>query len=343
MNGNPLRPASRSPRITGVAVALAAALGIGSLSACGSDERTGAEDGKLDVVASFYPMEFLARQIGGDHVHVTGLTNPGQEPHDLELKPRQVASLEKADAVVYLKGLQPAVDEAIKQSGAKNVADAASLTHLETHGDEVDGHEHGDHDEHGEHGGHEEHGDEGHGHDHDHDGGADPHIWLDPVKFAEVAQGVNKTLAKAAPDHREIFQKNTDILVGRLKELNTKFADGLRNRSSDTFITTHAAFGYLAERYGLTEEAVSGVDPEAEPSAARIKDLHKLAKDHHVNTVFFETIASPATAKTIAGDLGLRTDVLDPLEGITDHSKGHDYFEVMESNLTALRKALGAK
>ncbi|MBZ4318106.1 metal ABC transporter substrate-binding protein [Streptomyces huiliensis] len=331
MNGNPLRPASRSPRITGIAVALAAALGLGTLTACGSDERSTAGDGKLDVVASFYPMEFLVRQIGGDHVHVTGLTKPGQEPHDLELKPRQVASLEKADAIVYLKGLQPAVDEAIEQSGAKNVADAASLTHLETHGDEVDGHEHGDHGDHDEHGGH------------GHEGAADPHIWLDPVKYAEVAQGVNRTLAKAAPDHREIFQKNTDILVGRLKELNTKFADGLRNRASDTFITTHAAFGYLAERYGLTEEAVSGVDPEAEPSAARIKDLHKLAKDHHVNTVFFETIASPATAKTIAGDLNLRTDVLDPLEGITDHSKGHDYFEVMESNLTALRKALGAK
>ncbi|MER5781362.1 metal ABC transporter substrate-binding protein [Streptomyces mobaraensis] len=330
MNDNPRRPASRSPRITGIAVALAAALGLGTLSACASDEQTRGEDGKLDVVASFYPMEFLVRQIGGDHVHVTGLTKPGQEPHDLELKPRQVASLEKADAVVYLKGLQPAVDEAIKQSGAKNVADAASLTHLESHGDEVDGHTHGDH---GDHEGHESHG----------EGAADPHIWLDPVKYAEVAEGVNKTLAKAAPDHREIFQKNTDILVNRLKELNTKFADGLRNRASDTFITTHAAFGYLAERYGLTEEAVSGVDPEAEPSAARIKDLHKLAKDHHVNTVFFETIASPATAKTIAGDLNLRTDVLDPLEGITDHSKGHDYFEVMESNLTALRKALGAK
>lgn len=322
---------SRVPRITTriatPAVAVAAALGLVTLSAC-SSSGAAAKDGKLHVTASFYPMEFLAQRIGGDHVKVTGLTKPGQEPHDLELKPRQIAKLGKTDAIVYLKGLQPAVDEAVKQSGVKHIADAASLTGLEEHGTEVDGHHHttGDNHSHSE-----------------HEAGADPHIWLDPVKYAEAAKGVGKTLAEADPGHRADYQKNTDALVKQLDELNKKYQAGLKNRASDTFITTHAAFGYLAERYGLTEEAISGVDPESEPSAARIKDLHKLAKDHHVGTVFFETIASPAAAKTLAGDLGLRTDVLDPLEGITDKSRGHDYFGVMESNLTALQKALGTK
>ncbi|MGW1076339.1 metal ABC transporter substrate-binding protein [Streptomyces sp. NPDC002537] len=325
MNEN--RP--RSARITTAAVATAAALGLLTLSACGNSDTAGkAADGRLHVIASFYPMEFLAKEIGGDHVSVTNLTKPGVEPHDLELTPKQTGSLSDAGAIVYLKGLQPAVDEAIKQSGNKHVADAASLTDLEKHGTEVDGHHHSTGDNHSH--------SEG-------EAGEDPHIWLDPVKYAEVAKGVNKTLAEADPDHRADFQKNTDELVKKLDGLNKKFTDGLKNRASDTFITTHAAFGYLAERYGLTEEAISGVDPESEPSAARMKDLHQLAKDHHVDTVFFETIANPATARTLAHDLGVKTDVLDPLEGITDKSRGHDYFAVMEANLTALQKALGTK
>ncbi|GAA0456859.1 metal ABC transporter substrate-binding protein [Streptomyces stramineus] len=325
-----------SRRISTAAVAASAALGLLTLSACdagGSSAKTA--DGKLNVIASFYPMEFLAKEIGGDHVSVTGLTKPGTEPHDLELTAKQTGSLAGAGAIVYLKGVQPAVDKAIEQSGNKNVADAASLTELEKHGTEVEGHDHGK-DEHG-------HGeDDGHNHS-SNESGSDPHIWLDPVKYAEVAKGVGKTLAKADPDHRADFEKNTDALVKKLDGLNKKFTDGLKNRASDTFITTHAAFGYLAERYGLDQESIKGLDPESEPSAARRKDLEKIAKDHGVSTVFFETIANPATAKTLASDLGLKTDVLDPLEGITGKSKGRDYFEVMESNLAALQKALGTK
>ncbi|MFJ9408158.1 metal ABC transporter substrate-binding protein [Streptomyces sp. NPDC101393] len=310
-----------------VAVAGASALGLLALSAC-SPDAGGSENGKLKVTASFYPMEFLAKQIGGKHVEVSDLTRPGVEPHDLDLTPQQIGKLGESGAIVYLKGLQPAVDSAVEQSGVENVADAASLTGLEKHGTEVDGHHHttGDNHSHS-----------------DAEGGSDPHIWLDPVKYAEVAKGVNKTLAKADPDHRADFQKNTDALVKKLDGLNTAFEDGLKKRSSDTFLTTHAAFGYLAERYGLTEEAISGLDPESEPSANRIKNLHDLAGKHHVSTVFFETIANPATAKSLAGDLHLKTDVLDPLEGITGKSRGRDYFGVMHSNLAALQKALGAK
>ncbi|MFJ6750440.1 MULTISPECIES: metal ABC transporter substrate-binding protein [unclassified Streptomyces] len=310
-----------------VAVAGASALGLLALSACSSDAG-GSENGKLKVTASFYPLEFLAKEIGGKHVEVSDLTRPGVEPHDLDLTPQQIGKLGESGAIVYLKGLQPAVDSAVEQSGVENVADAASLTGLEKHGTEVDGHHHttGDNHSHS-----------------DAEGGSDPHIWLDPVKYTEVAKGVNKTLAKADPDHRADFQKNTDALVKKLDGLNTAFEDGLKKRSSDTFLTTHAAFGYLAERYGLTEEAISGLDPESEPSANRIKNLHDLAGKHHVSTVFFETIANPATAKSLAGDLHLKTDVLDPLEGITGKSRGRDYFGVMRSNLAALQKALGAK
>ncbi|MFI9353766.1 metal ABC transporter substrate-binding protein [Streptomyces lydicus] len=314
--------------LTTAAVAGAAVLGLVALSACAPTSTGRTEDGKLRVTASFYPMEFLAEQIGGKHVEVTDLTKPGVEPHDLELTPKQTAQLGESGAIVYLKGLQPAVDDAVAQSGVKHVADAAALTLLEKHGSEVDGHHHttGDNHSHSE-----------------SEGGKDPHVWLDPVRYAEVARGVGKTLAQADPGHRAEYRKNTDALVKKLTGLDEEFRDGLKQRSSDTFLTTHAAFGYLAERYGLTEEAISGLDPEAEPSAHRIKDLHTLAAQHHVSTVFFETIANPATARTLAGDLHLKTDVLDPLEGITGRSRGKDYFGVQRANLAALQKALGSK
>ncbi|CAM5302508.1 Zinc ABC transporter substrate-binding protein OS=Streptomyces alboniger OX=132473 GN=CP975_11275 PE=3 SV=1 [Streptomyces alboniger] len=327
--------------ISTAALASATALGLTALTAC-STSAADDKDGKLDVVASFYPMQYLAEQIGGDHVSVTSLTEPGQEPHDLDVSAKQRGQLEESDVAVYLKGLQPAVDDAIGQSGIKTKVDAASLTGMEEHGAEVGGDEHGPEEEgHGEEG-HEEEGHEGHDHGHSHEG-ADPHIWLDPVKYAEVAEGVGKALEKADPKNAKTYEKNTAKLVGKLGGLDTSFKDGLKDTRSKVFITTHAAFGYLAERYGLTEEAISGLDPEGEPSAKRVKDLQTMAKEDGVTTVFYETLVSDRTAKTLAKDAGLRTDVLDPVEGITDKSKGDDYIQVMESNLKALQKALGAK
>ncbi|MFJ9818313.1 metal ABC transporter substrate-binding protein [Streptomyces sp. NPDC101151] len=312
--------------ISGSAVAAATALGLGSLSACSTDSAAAGNTGKFDVVASFYPMTFLAEQIGGSHVHVTSLTTPGQEPHDLEISPQQIALLEQSDAVLYLKNLQPSVDDAVAQSPVGTKIDAASLTTLEEHGNEVGGHA-AEHDTH-----------EG-----EESGGKDPHIWLDPVRYAQVAEGVGKAFEKADPDHAADYRKNTAALVKQLDQLNTRFKAGLANTKTKVFITTHAAFGYLAERYGLTEEAINGLDPESEPSAARVKDLEKLAGADGVTTVFYETLVSDKTAKTVANDAGLKTDVLDPLEGITKKSRGTDYLSVQEANLKALQQALGAK
>lgn len=307
------------------AVAGAVALGLTTLSACSTSDAAESKNGdKLDVVASFYPMQFLAEEIGGNHVSVTTLTKPGVEPHDLELSPRQIGGLGDADYILYLKGIQPAVDDAIAQSGIRNSVDAAKLTTLEDHGTETGGDEHG-------------HAHEGEG------AGADPHIWLDPVKYAEVAKGVGKSLEKADPNHAADYRTNTDALVKKLDMLNTSYKAGLRTTTTKTFITTHSAFGYLAERYGLVQEGIAGIDPEAEPSPARIKDIHTIAEKSKATTVFFETLASDKTAKTVARDTGLKTDVLDPLEGITAKSKGDNYIEVMQSNLAALQKALGAK
>nr|WP_019709112.1 metal ABC transporter substrate-binding protein [Streptomyces xinghaiensis] len=356
MNARRNRPVSRIT--TAAAAAGATALGLVTLTACGSGTAgAGGDDGKVNVVASFYPLEYLAEEIGGEHVSVTTLTKPGVEPHDLEIKPRQTAELSEADVAFYLKGLQPAVDAAVAQSGVKKAVDAAELgagehgeggheeepaeEHTDEHGDE---HAEEQPDEHGD-----EHADEhsaepeAGGDGHDHSGGAsDPHLWLDPTQYAEVAEGFAKTLAEADPGHAAAYEKNADTLVKKLEALDKDFADGLRNRTTDTFITTHAAFGHLSSRYGLEQEAIGGLDPETEPSPARIRELHTIAEREKVTTVFFETLVSDATAKTLAADTGLKTDVLDPLEGITDRSAGDDYFEVMRANLDALRKALGS-
>ncbi|KAF2780248.1 MULTISPECIES: zinc ABC transporter substrate-binding protein [Streptomyces] len=323
----------RRRRISGIAVTAATALGLGTLSACSSDSSAAGNTDKFDVVASFYPMEYLAEQIGGDHVNVTTLTEPGQEPHDLELSAKQTAQMGEADAVLYLKSLQPAVDEAIAQSDVKTKIDAATLTKLEDHGNVE--HDHGG----------EEHADE-HAEEEHSEGGEhslDPHVWLDPVKYAEIAEGVAKSFEKADPDHADDYRKNAEALAKKLSGLDTAYKDGLKTTATKVFFTNHAAFGYLAERYGLTQEAINGLDPESEPSPARIKELQEEAKADGVTTVFYETLVSDKTAKTLAKDAGLKTDVLDPLEGITDKSKGEDYVAVMESNLKALQAALGAK
>jgi zinc transport system substrate-binding protein len=305
---------------------VAAAAALVGLSACSTDSAAAGGTGTFEVVASFYPMAFLAEQIGGDHVSVTSLTEPGQEPHDLEISAKQTAQLQESDAVLYLKNLQPSVDDAVSQSEIKTKIDAASLTELEKHGNEVGGHA-AEHDDHAN----------------DELKGLDPHIWLDPVRYAQVAAGVGKAFEKADPDHAADYKANTAALVKKLDALNTEFETGLKNTRTKVFVTTHAAFGYLAERYGLTEEAINGLDPESEPSADRVKDLEKMAKADGVTTVFYETLVSDKTAKTIASDSGLKTDVLDPIEGITAKSRGKDYFAVQEANLKALQSALGAK
>ncbi|MFE7132658.1 metal ABC transporter substrate-binding protein [Streptomyces sp. NPDC057638] len=382
----------RPIRTTVLAAGLA--LGLAATAACSSSDASEGttDDGRLRVTASFYPLQFLAERVGGDRVEVTTLTKPGVEPHDLELTPRQTARLGEAGYVLYLKGLQPAVDKVIAQADVPHKIDAATLTTAadhtpaatgatgttdsgghKAHGESdhdhggTDGHDHSSGDSHAPGDGHDhgtepaqptgpakddgkstekspEKGPDGdHGHSHEHESGTDPHIWLDPVQYAEAARGVGETLAKADPDHAATYRANATALVTELNALHARYQEGLKNTTTKTFITTHTAFGHLAERYGLDQEGITGIAPGSEPSPARIKELHSIAAKDKVTTVFFETLASDRTAKTLAQDAGLKTDVLDPLEGITEKSRGADYLQVMDANLTALQKALGSR
>ena len=154
-----------------------------------------------------------------------------------------------------------------------------------------------------------------------------------------IAEHVRDALSSARPEAAKVFAANTEALVADLTELDTTLKTDLGSCAIKPFITSHAAFGYLANRYGLTQVGINGVEPDVEPSAARIAEVQKIAKDNNVTTIFFETLVSPVVAQSIAGDLGLKTDVLDPLEGITAESRGTDYLEVMRANGASLKTA----
>jgi len=290
-------------------------------AAAGPSKSVDAEQrGRLSVVAAFYPLQFVAQRVAGDHAEVTSLTQPGAEPHDLELTPRQVANLTTASLVIYQKGFQPAVDEAVVQSGNSELIDTSTVVPLRPVSTIED--------------------------DHDHGPGAgpdgpemDPHAWLDPMSVSMVARTVQERLTTLDPDHSAEYSRNADALHKQLVSLDRSFRAGLRHCIRTEFITTHAAFGYLAARYHLTQIAISGLSPDSEPSPARIAEVQREARDHQLSTIFYETLVSPAVAQAIADDLGLATDVLDPVEGITSQSRGQDYLSVMYANLSALRKA----
>ncbi|WP_228266134.1 metal ABC transporter substrate-binding protein [Microlunatus elymi] len=307
--------------------ALGLLLGIGSLlllAACGAVTGTGSDGsrpGQLRIVASFYPFQFVAERVAGSHATVESLTKPGAEPHDLELTPKQVGSVTDADLVVYEQHFQAAVDEAVAQSGNQNVLDTTSVVPLQDHGPL----------------GEDEHD------DHDHAGNAnlDPHVWLDPNNMIKITDAVADKLTKIDPDHAADYHKNVGALDADLRQLDDSYREGLKTCQRTEFVTSHAAFGYLAERYGLQQISISGLSPDNEPSPARIAEVQHQISKYDVTTIFYETLASPAVAQSIARDLGLRTDVLDPIEGITEQSRGTNYLAVMKSNLTALEKANG--
>lgn len=284
------------------------------------------QPGQLDVVVAFYPFQFVTERVAGDHAKVSNLTSPGTEPHDLELTPRQVGSLADADLIVYEKTFQPAVDEAVAQSGNDRALDTATVVPLQPATVE-DEHDHG-----GEEAGHEEHAE-----------GLDPHVWLDPANLATIAGEVQRRLSAADPTHAGDYATNAKALTADLTGLSRDFETGLVQCERREFITTHAAFGYLAQRYRLTQIGISGLSPESEPSPARIAAVQTEAREHSVTTIFYETLVSPAVATSIASDLGLTTDVLDPIEGITPQSRGTDYLSVMRTNLAALQKANGCR
>ena len=170
-----------------------------------------------------------------------------------------------------------------------------------------------------------------------HEGAADPHFWLDPTRLADVATALGDDFARRDPANAADYRANAAALVADLDALDAEFRAGLAQCRTRELVTGHAAFGYLAERYDLHQEGVAGVSPDIEPDAATLRDLSAHVRDAGVTTVYSESLVSPALAETVAREAGARVAVLDPLEGITDASRGRDYLEVMRANLATLR------
>ena len=279
---------------------LALGLLVPAFSACSGDSGSGGS-GDLKVVASFYPLQYVAQRVAGDHAQVQSLTAPGKEPHDSELTVRQTADVAGADVVVTLKGFQPSVDDAVDQNGDGAVVDAS-----------------------------------------DQERGDDPHFWQDPTRLAAVAERTRDALAKADPDHAADYRRNAAALVKDLGDLDRAYRTGLASCRVRTVVVSHDAFGYL-DRYGLDVVGIAGLSPDAEPSPARLQDLTGLIRRTGVTTVFTETLVSPAIARTLADEVGVRTATLDPVEGLSDETADLDYLSLMRRNLATLRTAGGCR
>ena len=268
-------------------------------ASCGYNNSSSSSSGKKQVVAAFYPLAFAAEAIGGGSVEVTNLTPPGVEPHDLEAKPSDVEKIESADLVLLLgHGFQPQLEDAAGHSDKV-------LFLLDTPGL------------------------------HRFDNG-DPHVWLDPSRFALIVQRIGGALHDP---------ETTARLVVQLRALDGEYRSGLAHCARHEIVTSHEAFGYLAQRYGLQQIGITGLSPEAEPKPQDLQHVIDVVRKTHATTVFFETLLSPRIADTVAGETQTKTAVLNPIEGLTpaQAAQGEDYFSLMRANLSALRKALGCR
>jgi zinc transport system substrate-binding protein len=256
--------------------------------------------GEHTVVTSFYPLYFIAESVAGRYNHVVDLTPPGVEPHEYELTVRQVAQVDLARVGFYEKGVAPSVDQAMANDSPEHVLDVSDVVRLD---------------------------------------GDDPHFWQDPTRMAEATQAFTATIANADPAHASYYRDRGRRLVRDLEALDASYARTLGSCRIRTVVVSHDAFEYLARRYHVDVVPIAGLEPDAEPSLQRLHDLSGLIRERGVTTVFFETLASPALARSLAADVGIHSAVLDPIEGLTSADAHATYLTLMRRNLAALAKA----
>jgi len=266
-------------------------------SGCG--DNASSSSGKKRVVAAFYPLAFAAEQIGGRDVNVTNLTPSGVEPHDLEASPRDVQRIQSADLVLLLgHGFQPQLESAAEHgSKVELLLDTPGLRRFEN---------------------------------------GDPHVWLDPARFALIVERIGTALHEP---------RSTERLAARVRALAREYRRGLGRCARREIVTSHEAFAYLGQRYGLRQISITGLSPEAEPRPQDLQHVIKIVRQTHATTVFFETLVSPRIADTVARETHTKTAVLNPIEGLTpaQAARGEDYFSLMRGNLRNLRRALGCR
>jgi zinc transport system substrate-binding protein len=271
---------------------------------------------KIQVTASFYPLAEFARQVGGDKVSVTNITPAGAEPHDFEPSPKDIVKLHQSKVFIFSgSGFEPWSARVLPTLTGVVAVDAhTGIPLLQPVPGQPENFK------------------------------VDPHYYLDPVNDEGIVQTIAKKLVEVDPANKEYYESNAAAYIKKLVAVDNAYRDGLRNTKRKDFVTSHAAFAYLAKRYGLVQIAIAGLSVDEEPSPARLAEITTIAKQNHIKYIFFEALVSPRLSETIASEVGAKTLVLDPLEGLTpaEQKAGKDYIKLMLDDLTNLRLALNS-
>lgn len=294
------------------------------LTACSSQENPNSADGKLTVCTSFYTMQDFTEKIGGDKIDVISLVPTGTEPHDWEPTPTDIRKLEEADVFVYngadMEHWVESVLSSLQNENLVVVEASQGISLLEgthTHEEEEE---------------HEDHAETSY----------DPHVWLNPLNAKQEMKTIAAALAQADAENKDYYEDNYEKYAVQLDTLDAKFSSTLTLLPNKDIIVAHEAFAYLCDAYDLNQIGIDGLSPDSEPDAARMAEIIEFAKEHQVKVIFFEELVSPKVAESIAREVNATTDVLNPLEGLSDEQieAGEDYFSIMEQNLEKLKEAL---
>jgi zinc transport system substrate-binding protein len=302
------------------------------ISACGKQEAE-KEDGKLEIVTSFYPMYDFTKNVAKDKANVSMLIDGGVESHDYEPSAKDMAKIQNADVFVYNSNEMETVLENIDTSKVKVIEASKGIELLKG----SESHDGEDHDEHAD---EEEH--EGHDHDHGHSHAFDPHVWLDPLLVKKEVRTISDALIEIDSKNKDYYEKNTTEYLSKLDKLNDDYVAAFEGAKSRKFVTQHTAFSYLANQYGLEQVAISGLSPDQEPTPKELKGIQDLVKKENINVIYTESSASEKIAKTIADATGADLAVLNPMESVSkkDRENGADYLSIMAENLEALKLSI---
>ena len=298
-----------------------------------NDSKKETSNDVLSIYTTVYPITYFTEQIGGDAVDVQSIYPPGTDEHAFDPTQKEMMALAQADALFYIGlGLEGFVDKA-KQTLKDEPVTFVPLGETIKEEDLHEGHAH-DHDDYDPH----EHGEE-EGHDH---GDFDPHVWISPALSEQLAYAIKEQLIEQRPEQKEQFETNYEQLSAQLAELDENFKKMADEVPNDTFFVSHAAFGYIADRYGLKQMSVAGLNSQNEPSQKQLAELVKQAKEQDIQYVLFEQNVSSKLTEVVQKEIGAQSLTLHNLGVLTEEDVANDenYFTLMERNIDVLREAL---